>query len=285
MPCCSGTLQHWQACSGPPSDHCKRELYSVAASCPSRGDQPGSQLTQACSSVPLCLDLGKTIGGREISCIHSNSVQVSEDSRLPGGVVAPSCADTNLRSARAGGIQAQASSSRQKRYAFVTVLFGNHHGYCVDAAVLGESLRQSQTAHEMLMLHTSDVPAQWLKVLAEIGWELRLVDYLHAKGLYADGPDGRFANVFTKLRVFTLIEYDKVVLLDTDLLVRGNIDSLFERPAPAALRRHAAANFADGSKIMGEEFFDASGNQTGGINAGVMVLSHLMMILLSCVVR
>jgi len=72
--------------------------------------------------------------------------------------------------------------------------------------------------------------------------------------------------------VFTLIEYDKVVLLDTDLLVRGNIDSLFERPAPAALRRHAAANFADGSKIMGEEFFDASGNQTGGINAGVMVL-------------
>ena len=35
----------------------------------------------------------------------------------------------------------------------------------------------------------------------------------------------RFAHVFTKLRALSLAEFDKVVLLDTDLLVRRNVDT------------------------------------------------------------
>lgn len=101
---------------------------------------------------------------------------------------------------------------------------------------------------------------------------MREVQYLGSKGLYSGGHEGRFANVFTKLRVFSLEDYDKVVLLDTDLLVRRNLDELFLRPVPSALRRHAAASFEDGARIDGAEFFDANGHQTSGINAGVVVL-------------
>lgn len=39
---------------------------------------------------------------------------------------------------------------------------------------------------------------------------------------------------YTKLKAWGLSEYDKVVILDADMLVRENIDSLFDRPAGAA---------------------------------------------------
>ncbi|CAE8617493.1 unnamed protein product, partial [Polarella glacialis] len=157
-------------------------------------------------------------------------------------------------------------------FAFVTVLFGTSYGYCIEAAVLGESLRATGTKHALLLLHTADVPSEWLCMLQAVGWQLRQVEYLEGKGLYTGGKTGRFAHVFTKLRVFLLTEFEKIVLLDTDLLVRRNMDCLFLRAAPAALRRHAAADFPDGKRINGAEFYDATGNQSSGINAGVMIL-------------
>ena len=51
-----------------------------------------------------------------------------------------------------------------------------------------------------------------------------------------------------------------------------NNDHLFVRQAPAALRRHAAADFADNTPIDATAFFDRYGKQVGGINAGVVIL-------------
>ena len=90
--------------------------------------------------------------------------------------------------------------------------------------------------------------------------------------------ESRFDNVFTKLRVFGLIEYDKVVLLDTDMYVKANIDDLFYVAAPAAMARGLSKEYSHGDAIRGDFFFkgaDGEGrrwSQCGGINAGVMVL-------------
>lgn len=44
----------------------------------------------------------------------------------------------------------------------------------------------------------------------------------------------RFRNVYTKLRAWELIDLDKIVLLDADVITLQNIDDLFERPCLSA---------------------------------------------------
>jgi len=55
--------------------------------------------------------------------------------------------------------------------------------------------------------------------------------------MYYDYQGSRFKQVFTKLQVLNLTEFDKVLMLDLDMLVRRNIDELFDLRAPAALKR------------------------------------------------
>ena len=64
----------------------------------------------------------------------------------------------------------------------------------------------------------------------------------------------RFAQVFTKLRVWELHDFDRVVWLDADTIVVKNVDDLFEREGFAA----------------GPDFF-----KPDHFNSGVMVLSSL----------
>lgn len=52
----------------------------------------------------------------------------------------------------------------------------------------------------------------------------------------------RFANVWTKLRAFELAEYDRVILIDSDMLVRQNMDELMTFPLPTPMS--IAAGFA-----------------------------------------
>ena len=156
-------------------------------------------------------------------------------------------------------------------FAFVTVLWGTSSKHCLDALVLGMSLRLVRTQHDMVLLHTSDVPSCWLQVLQRF-WELRLVRHLESRGLYNGGSGGRFEHVFTKLHVFNLTDYDKVVLLDGDMILLKNVDHLFKREAPAALRRHAGADFGDDERINGEDFWNHRGELSNGINAGVILL-------------
>lgn len=54
----------------------------------------------------------------------------------------------------------------------------------------------------------------------------------------------RFTNVWTKLRVFELHEYDRVILLDSDMLVRRNMDELMDWPLHAPTGPVIAASFA-----------------------------------------
>ena len=158
------------------------------------------------------------------------------------------------------------------QYAFVSTLFGSKVGYCIDALVLGEALRTHHTKYPYILLITDDVPDQWKSVLSKVGWELRSVEYLNGDHFYCHGSRGRFSGVFTKLHALNLIEFDKIVLLDLDLLVRESIDDLFDRPTPSAMRRHASGDFVDQELIKASCFLDDRGHLFSGINAGVMVM-------------
>ena len=164
------------------------------------------------------------------------------------------------------------SSEDAESCAFVVLLFGSHPGYCMEAAVLGQSLQKTGTSHHMILLYTEEVPACWLDILQDIGWSPNLVTKIEGRGLYDGSQNNRFDGVFTKFHVLNLTQYAKVVMLDADLLVRRNIDCLFKKNTPAALFRGASADYPDDTRIPRDRFFDHRGRLVSGINAGVMVL-------------
>ena len=126
--------------------------------------------------------------------------------------------------------------------AFVAVLFGTKVSYCVEAAVLGQCLCNVGTKHQWILLHTHDVPKDWRDVLQDVAWRLQQVDYIDGDVLYDGSSKNRFKGIFTKLHAINLTQFEKVVLLDVDLLVLKNVDHLFNKKPPCTLRRQATGN-------------------------------------------
>jgi len=181
-------------------------------------------------------------------------------------------------------VSALRTESKSKgKYAYVIALWGCSKEYVIGAMVLGQSLRQTGTKHDLVCMHTADVPEGFIRLLSLV-WKCEViehVDYAVERLSFSD-QCLRFGKVFTKLRVFGLVEYEKVVMMDIDMLVLQSIDDLFELPAPAAMRRgsvNEGYNTYHGCDLDGSCFFQGrnsderlSWGQGTGINAGVMLL-------------
>ncbi|CAE8689058.1 unnamed protein product, partial [Polarella glacialis] len=102
------------------------------------------------------------------------------------------------------------------KFAYVVCIWGQNPEYILGAMVLAHSLRSTGTGHDLVALHTNDVPQEAVQLLGRSGWTTTEVEYVEACGnLYQERCiKGRFADVFTKLRLFSLVEYEKVLLLD-----------------------------------------------------------------------
>ena len=184
-----------------------------------------------------------------------------------------------------GKLRDESSSTcgRAAKRAYVVAVWGSSLDYAIGAVPLGQSLDATGTEHDLVCLHTADVP-EWphLYILRRF-WQLRAVPYLEPVPdlFYGDKDTSRFRYVFIKLHMMSLTEYDKIVFLDTDTLVLQSIDDLFELPAPAAMRRgmNVTAAQLHGSPIDGSFFFATDENsewawgQGTGINAGVMLVA------------
>ncbi|EAQ85757.1 hypothetical protein CHGG_07010 [Chaetomium globosum CBS 148.51] len=134
------------------------------------------------------------------------------------------------------------------------------------------SLRKVESKYPLVALHTGSLPDKTLRALAARDIPTQRVPYLcpgpqseeggnddvgrakdgdskdHAGGgdtnnddtWYAKDP--RFRVCFTKLAVFSLTAYDRVVMLDADMLVRRNMDELFDVPLDEEDRLFAATD-------------------------------------------
>ena len=114
---------------------------------------------------------------------------------------------------------------KSSKFAFCSVLFGGPTAvsYFLGALVLAYSLKNR--SHPLVLLVTEDIPEYWLVVLRCFYDQIVPVEYLSMYGhistrLFQNPQYTRFKHVFTKLQIFTLDCYDKVVFLDLDMLVR-----------------------------------------------------------------
>ena len=118
------------------------------------------------------------------------------------------------------------------RTAYVTMMCGGDN-YLPGVEALGRSLAESGTHVPRVVMVTPDVSAAARQQLVDQGWQLRPIDPVSAPADDARLFE-RFALSYSKLRVFDLVELDKVVFLDADTIVLKNIDELFDRPSVAA---------------------------------------------------
>ena len=132
------------------------------------------------------------------------------------------------------------------RHAFATLV--TNADYAMGALALVRSLRLSDTAADIVVMHTGGVGPESLAPLAGLGARLVPADLLptsdafnerHQRArLHADAPftRGRKPDFhtpldnFVKLRLWEMEEYEKVVFIDADAIVLRNIDRLFAYP-------------------------------------------------------
>lgn len=81
-----------------------------------------------------------------------------------------------------------------------------------------------------MALYTDNFPDEGHKALDARDIAKKKVTYVKPTGQKDYSNDPRFYDTWTKLTVFGLLEYGRVVLLDGDMLVTQNMDELMDLP-------------------------------------------------------
>lgn len=114
--------------------------------------------------------------------------------------------------------------------AYVTILHSSE-AYVCGAIALAQSLLQTKTSKDLLLLADDSISLNSLQALNAAGWDTMKIDRIRSpfaeKGSYNEWN-------YSKLRIWQLTMYDKIVFIDADLLVLKNIDQFFALPPLSA---------------------------------------------------
>nr|KYP74339.1 Glycogenin-1 [Cajanus cajan] len=122
---------------------------------------------------------------------------------------------------------------RVPKLAYVTVLHSSE-AYVCGAIALAQSIRQHNNNNQttdLLLLADESIGPKSLRGLKSAGWKIkrikRILNPFAEKGSYNEWN-------YSKLRMWQLTMYDKIIFLDADLLVLKSIDDLFNYPQLSA---------------------------------------------------
>ncbi|KMZ76370.1 putative glucuronosyltransferase PGSIP6 [Zostera marina] len=107
--------------------------------------------------------------------------------------------------------------------AYVTLLYGDE--FLLGVRVLGKSIENTGTTEDRIVLVSDGVSDYAKKLLQADGWIVELISLLANPNQVRPK---RFWGVYTKLKIFNLTKYKKVVYLDADTIVLKDIDDLFK---------------------------------------------------------
>ena len=110
--------------------------------------------------------------------------------------------------------------------AYATMLYNDGEGFILGVRVLGLSIKNSGTNRDMVVLCAEGVSEDTKDTLKNDGWIVKSVNSHDHKPSF-----------MTKLEIWRLTEYRRVVYLDADAIVTQNIDELFRCGAFCAVFR------------------------------------------------
>ncbi|WP_158784388.1 glycosyltransferase family 8 protein [Pantoea sp. BAV 3049] len=104
-------------------------------------------------------------------------------------------------------------------------------GYLVGVKALHKSLKRANSAYPLIVMVTENIDAPSRQALESEGCLLREVQPISPDSrLQHNYANARFSEVWTKLAVWRLTEFERIVFLDADMLVTKNMDELFKLP-------------------------------------------------------
>ena len=110
--------------------------------------------------------------------------------------------------------------------------------YLPGLLTLDHSLKRSGSKYPLVALYTDTFPAEGHAALDARGIPKQRIEYLLPTAGKDYSNDPRFYDCWSKLMPFSLTQYDRIVQLDSDMLVRRNMDELMtlalDDPATAA---------------------------------------------------
>ncbi|KAL5061156.1 hypothetical protein RYX36_032760 [Vicia faba] len=115
------------------------------------------------------------------------------------------------------------SNKRTTDEAYVTLLYGDE--FLLGVRVLGKSIRNTRSNQDMVVLVSDGVSDFAKNLLLADGWIIEQITLLANPNRVRPK---RFWGVYTKLKIFNMTHYKKVVYLDADTIVVKNIDDLFK---------------------------------------------------------
>lgn len=117
-----------------------------------------------------------------------------------------------------------------QREAYVTVLHSSE-AYVCGAIALAQSIIQKNSTRDLVLLHDKSISGKSLRGLRAAGWKTKWISRIRSP--FAKKDSYNEWN-YSKLRVWQLTEYDKIIFIDSDLLVLKNIDEFFFYPELSA---------------------------------------------------
>jgi alpha-N-acetylglucosamine transferase len=105
---------------------------------------------------------------------------------------------------------------------------------------------RTNTSIPFIVLVSKDIPQENRDILSSEGAIVKEVESFHFDWI-KPGRE-RWSHVMDKLHVFQLVEYEKVLLLDTDIVVTQRIDDIFNDPAA-----NLTQNLGDKKNIRDDE--------------------------------
>lgn len=100
--------------------------------------------------------------------------------------------------------------------------------YLSGLLTLEYSLRKAESKYPLVALYTETFPEEGMVALEARGVRAKQIPYLLPSVPKEYTNDPRFYDCWTKLTPFSLTDYDRVVQMDSDMLVLKNMDELME---------------------------------------------------------
>ncbi|KAL6903695.1 hypothetical protein ACP4OV_004508 [Aristida adscensionis] len=123
----------------------------------------------------------------------------------------------------AAALLAAGAGAAATEEAYVTLLYGDE--FVLGVRVLGKSIRDTGTRRDMVVLVSDGVSEYSRKLLEADGWIVNRITLLANPNQVRPK---RFWGVYTKLKIFNMTDYKKVVYLDADTVVVKSIEDLFK---------------------------------------------------------
>ncbi|KAL6514300.1 hypothetical protein OROHE_019042 [Orobanche hederae] len=117
------------------------------------------------------------------------------------------------------------------REAYVTVLHSSE-SYVCGAIALAQSIIQLNSTKDLILVADDHISPRSIHGLRSAGWKIKRIQRIHSprskKNAYNEWN-------YSKLRIWQLTEYDKVMFIDSDLIVTRNVDGFFIYPQISAV--------------------------------------------------